>query len=251
MIANRSRISVLIATANTMTGELLAGALNRQSHFRVIACATHSIEVLETVQSSQVDVALISATLADGPLSGLAALRTLRTSSSTVRTVILLDHFEPDLVVNAFRAGARGIFYPSSSQFRMLCRCVDRVHAGQIWACSRDVSVLIETFCQLAPLRVVNADGLRLLTKREEEVVRLLAEGLQNREIAQELNLSNHTVKNYMFRIFDKVGVSSRVELVLYAVSSTRRTQTEIANYEPTSKMGIAATHHLAEESIA
>ena len=75
-------------------------------------------------------------------------------------------------------------------------------------------------------MRVVNADGMRLLTKREEDVVRLVAEGLQNREIAKELKLSEHTVKNYLFHIFDKLGVSSRVELVLYAVSSAKSAQT-------------------------
>jgi len=84
----------------------------------------------------------------------------------------------------------------------------------------------MDAFTQLAPMRVVNADGMSLLTKREEDVVRLLAEGLQNREIAKELKLSEHTVKNYLFHIFDKLGVSSRVELVLYAVSSSKRMQT-------------------------
>ena len=71
-------------------------------------------------------------------------------------------------------------------------------------------------------MRVVNADGMRLLTKREDEVVRLVAEGLQNRDIAKELKLSEHTVKNYLFHIFEKLGVSSRVELVLYAVSNVK-----------------------------
>lgn len=61
-----------------------------------------------------------------------------------------------------------------------------------------------------------------MLTRREEDVVRLLAEGLQNREIAKELKLSEHTVRNYLFHIFEKLGVSSRVELVLYAVSSSK-----------------------------
>ena len=72
----------------------------------------------------------------------------------------------------------------------------------------------------------MRTNGLRLLTKREEDVVRLLSEGLQNRDIAKELKLSEHTVKNYLFHIFDKLGVSSRVELVLYAVSSSNRMQT-------------------------
>ena len=68
-------------------------------------------------------------------------------------------------------------------------------------------------------LRVVNAHGDNLLTPREEQVVALVAEGLANREIAQELALSEHTVKKYMFRIFDKLGIGTRVELVLYAVN--------------------------------
>jgi DNA-binding NarL/FixJ family response regulator len=81
----------------------------------------------------------------------------------------------------------------------------------------------MNAFSEPAPLQMAKPDGLPLLTKREEEVVRLLAEGLQNREIARELNLSEHTIKNYLFHIFDKLGVSSRVELVLYAASSTNR----------------------------
>jgi DNA-binding NarL/FixJ family response regulator len=58
-----------------------------------------------------------------------------------------------------------------------------------------------------------------MLTPREEQVVALVAEGLSNRDTARELGLSEHTVKKYLFRIFDKLGISSRVELVLYAVN--------------------------------
>ena len=88
----------------------------------------------------------------------------------------------------------------------------------------------MEAFSQLAPLRVVNSEGLRLLAKREEDVVRLVAEGMTNREIAGELGLSEHTVKNYLFRIFDKLGISSRVELVLYVVSSTKQADVAAAS---------------------
>src|ERR1700722_19226421 len=83
----------------------------------------------------------------------------------------------------------------------------------------------MEAFTQLEPLQVGKPEGLRLLTKREKEVVRLLADGLQNREIARKLSLSEHTIKNHLFHIFDKLGVSSRVELVLHAASNTRRMQ--------------------------
>jgi DNA-binding NarL/FixJ family response regulator len=191
----------------------------------VVDSAVTAKEVLDAVKSAEPDVLLLTATLDDGPLSGLGALRQIRESSPDVRTVILLNNPERNLVVDAFRAGARGVLFMSSSTFKSLCRCVEQVHAGQIWASSEELSEVMEAFTQLAPMRVVNADGMRLLTKREEDVVRLLAEGMQNRDIARELKLSEHTVKNYLFHIFDKLGVSSRVELVLYAVSSTKRTQ--------------------------
>jgi two-component system, NarL family, response regulator DegU len=228
MAGERSLISVLIASKTAMMGELFAGALNRKPKFRVVTSVTTAQEVFETVGSFDLDVALISATLADGPLSGFAVLRHLRDSAPNVKTVLLLDSPEPNLVFDAFRAGAKGIFCPSESPFKALCKCVERVHAGQIWAKSSELAHVLETFCRLAPMRVVNADGMKLLTKREEDVVRLLGDGLQNREIARELNLSEHTVKNYLFRIFDKLGVSSRVELILYAVSSTKRVQNSV-----------------------
>jgi DNA-binding NarL/FixJ family response regulator len=76
-------------------------------------------------------------------------------------------------------------------------------------------------------LRVINSRGKSLLTPREEQVVALVAEGLGNRLIARELSLSEHTVKKYLFHIFEKLGVSSRVELVLYAVNNGDPRQAE------------------------
>jgi DNA-binding NarL/FixJ family response regulator len=76
-------------------------------------------------------------------------------------------------------------------------------------------------------LRVLNAGGRPLLTPREEQVVALVAEGLGNRQIARELNLSEHTIKKYLFRIFEKLGISTRVELVLYAFNNSAPRQAE------------------------
>jgi DNA-binding NarL/FixJ family response regulator len=215
-------ISVLIANPQAMARELLMAALNRHAKFHVVHCATTAQEVLDVVKSSVVNVALISATLADGPHSGLGALRQIRDCSPQVRSVILLNTHERKLVVDSFRAGAKGIFSLSQSGFKSLCRCVEQVHSGHIWANCQELTDVMEAFSNLAPMRVVNADGLRLLTRREDDVVRLLAEGMQNREIANELKLSEHTIRNYLFHIFDKLGVSSRIELALYAVSCTK-----------------------------
>ena len=234
MTAQPGKISILIASADALNTQLMAGGLNRQQCLNVVSIVTTAQGVLNAVKSIPVDVALIRASLADGPLSGFGALRQMRELNPEVKSVVLLDNPEPHLVVDAFRAGAKGVFCPSQSDFKALCQCVERVHKGQTWANSSQLAAVMEAFTQLAPLRAVNTVGLKLLTKREEDVVRLLAEGMQNREIAHELNLSEHTIKNYLFHIFDKLGVSSRVELVLYAVSCAKRLQiVGDQSYEP------------------
>jgi DNA-binding NarL/FixJ family response regulator len=225
MTPERSDISVLFASPHALTRELLVKALSRRKHFHVIA-TTNEEGAIEAVRSSAVDVALIRVMLADGPLSGFGLLRKICDCAPKAKSVILFETHERHLVVDAFRTGAKGVFCLSQGNFKLLCRCVEQVHAGHIWGNCTELSEVIQAFSELAPIRVVNADGMRLLTKREEEVVRLVAEGMQNREIAKELKLSEHTIKNYLFHIFEKLGVSSRVELVLYAVSSTKSAET-------------------------
>lgn len=216
---------MLIAHPSAMSAELIADAFTRQSRFDVVARAHTVAEVVEGALAGNVNVALISVKLQDNPLGGFAALRQVRECCPKVRSVMLLDAPDASLVVDSFRAGARGVFCPPQSDFKTMCQCVDRVHEGHIWANSDELGYVMDAFAQLAPLRVVNAEGLQLLAKREVDVVRLVAEGLTNRDVARELGLSEHTVKNYLFRVFDKLGVSSRVELVLYVVSSTNRAE--------------------------
>jgi DNA-binding NarL/FixJ family response regulator len=91
------------------------------------------------------------------------------------------------------------------------------VHGGDISASKQQLNYLLESVCQVPAVRVAAAGGQNLLTHREEQVVALVADGLSNRDVATELGLSEHTVKKYLFRIFDKLGISNRVELVLYA----------------------------------
>jgi DNA-binding NarL/FixJ family response regulator len=92
------------------------------------------------------------------------------------------------------------------------------VQEGQIWANSHQLNFIVDALAHAAPFRVKNANGKDLLAKREQQVAKLVAEGLNNREVAQRLGLSEHTVSNYLFRIYEKLGISGRVELVLYIV---------------------------------
>lgn len=207
-----------------MATRLLSDQFKRHSDFAVVSCAVDSDSLLKSARETRADVAIISADLQDGLLSGLAALREIRQINPDLRPILLFDRSEPQLVVEAMRAGARGVFSRSDFAFVSLRKCIRRVFEGQIWIGNTELQYLVDALTQSRPLRVVNADGLNLLSRREEEVMRLVAEGLGNRDIADLLNLSEHTVKNYLFHIFDKLGISNRVELVLYAVSNPKTT---------------------------
>lgn len=211
-------VKILIADANRMACELLSNALQQSNKYVVVSSATSVGEVTACSQSSEPDIAVINTDLQDGRLAGFKALRELSNILPAVRSVILVETLAPELVVDAFRAGAKGLFRRSES-ISTLYRCIDAVHSGQIWANSVELQYILEALARAVPLRVVNVNGHKLLSDREEQVVSLVAEGMTNKEISLKLKLSEHTVKNYLFRIFDKLGISSRVELILYALS--------------------------------
>jgi DNA-binding NarL/FixJ family response regulator len=214
-------IRVSVADANLMVCGLLSGRLRRR--FEVVGYTTSASNLLGLISSATPEVALIGCHLEDGNLTGLLVLPEIQIKHPEIRIVLLLDRSEPELVVQAFRAGAMGVFDRSQSHFDHLCKCIVCVHQGQIWANTQQLKFVFNAMAQAPSPWVANADGVNLLTKREEDLVRLVADGLGNREIARKLNLSEHTIKNYMFRIFDKLGISNRVELVLYALNSSRR----------------------------
>ena len=239
----RKPIPIIVADANVMASHFVCAELKRHSGFDLVGCAATVAELLELFERHKAKVALISATLQDGLLSGLAIFPQLREKYPDVRLILMIDHPEPELVVEAFRAGARGIFTCYESQFDALCKCISCVHNGQVWANAQQLDCLIDAVAQVPTVRLVNAKGANLLSKREEEVVRQVAEGLSNHDIAQQLHLSDHTVKNHLFHIFEKLGISNRVELVLYTVSQSKRPAMSVSRDDSPTVMPGNQTH--------
>jgi DNA-binding NarL/FixJ family response regulator len=219
LAASPREISVLIADSNRMQAQLLISALRRRSEFQVSTCPVDDVSILESIVSAPAKVFILSLNHSLDIANQMAALRRVHLSHPAIAKVLLVESYDRDLVVNAFRSGARGIFCISNAYFRLLCRCIQRVSEGQVWANSEQMRFLLDLVSEVPSLRVLDSHGRRILTPREQQVVALVAEGLSNRDIARELKLSEHTVKKYLFRIFDKLGISSRVELVLYAVN--------------------------------
>ncbi len=214
-------IRLIVADQNLMNCQLLVGALRRCRRIEVVARATSSEQILAAAKVTQPSIALIGANLQDGSLTGFEAVRRLRNSHPEIRAVLLLDSADGASVIDAFRAGARGIFSRDDS-LATLCRCIQNVHAGQTWANNEQINAVLEVFARIAPLLLPDKATIPL-APREREVAKLVAEGLSNREISTQLKLSPHTIKNYLFHIYRKLGMSSRVDLVLHVRSVDQR----------------------------
>ncbi len=215
--------TVVVADASRMCSQLLADTIQGHNDFRVVGSATTRSEVISGVSKLQPDIAVISSRLQDGALTGMQALRELRTLQTRPRVIMLLDDDQSELVVESFRNGARGIFC-RTEMATQLRKCIQCVYQGQIWANNRESERVVEALIQApAPMLAKMAP----LSKREEEVAQLVASGLSNYEVAQKLSLSRHTVKNYLFRVYEKLGISTRIELVLCFLSHTKGAESE------------------------
>jgi two-component system nitrate/nitrite response regulator NarL len=214
-------IRVALADASRMKSQLMVTALQRIRHrIAVVGSVVDSSGLCQLLEESRAHVAVIGSDLKDGPVSGFEAVKRVRSSCPSVRSIMILDSCVPTMVVEAFRAGTHGVLSRDDS-FEVLCKCIHAVHEGQVWANSKQLHFILEALAKSAPSQISSTAGTRLLTQREEGLVQLVSQGLTNREISKELKLSEHTVRNYLFRIFNKLGTSNRLELALYKIHRT------------------------------
>jgi two-component system nitrate/nitrite response regulator NarL len=218
----RRRILCVLVDRTRMDCELLAASLERASgHCNVMGTTTSAAEARRLLKHYRPDVAVISPHLAEGPLAGFDLVQEMRESAPATRAVILLDSVEPRMVIYSFQVGTKGVFSRDRS-VEDLARCLEVVHGGQIWAGTNELQIILQAMAKRAHFEPMSATGVKLLTNREAEVAALVAEGLKNREISERLRLSAHTVKNYLYRIYDKLGISSRVELTNQVLAGSR-----------------------------
>lgn len=197
-----------------MGTSLLADTLRRHRHFEV-STAFDSHELSDKVDGQAGLVLILSTELDDQSVDGFLLLRRLRAARPDVRAIMLLDTPRRDQVIEAFRSGANGVFC-RSDPIHALRKCIYRVYAGEIWANNQELEFVLEVLRDTAPLRLVEGNGQNLLD-REREIIECIAGGLSNRQIGDRLKLSEHTVKNYLARIYQKLGVSTRAEVIFYA----------------------------------
>jgi DNA-binding NarL/FixJ family response regulator len=212
------RIRILIADDHLLFRDGVRKLLSAVPDFNVVAEAGHGDEVLEMTARHQPEVVLLDLTMPGQ--DGLVTLQRLRSAHPEVRVILLTSSEERDEMLQAVRFGTAGIVQKSTPT-ELLIKSIRKVHAGEMWL---DRSTTAEVVRQFAsknemPKRMSGRErDSGSLSTREREIVALVAQGYKNKEMAEKMFISEQTVKNHLHNIFDKLGVSDRLELALYAI---------------------------------
>jgi two-component system, NarL family, nitrate/nitrite response regulator NarL len=210
-----AKCRLLLADDDPIVRDVLRGVLAQTERFDLVGEAVDGQDAVKQVLLTKPDILLLDLLLPRLP--GIETLRELTTITASVRTILLCSAITKRQVVEALQLGARGVILKNA--VADLVPAIAVVLAGEYWIHGKSVSNIVRVLGELSE-EDVTSDRREILglTKRELDIVSLVAEGCQNKEIAIRLGIAEDTVKRHLTNIFDKVGTSTRLELALFAV---------------------------------
>ena len=214
----KPRIRVMIADDHPIVRDGIRRLLALEDDIDVVAEAADGREVLELLQNVEVDVILLDLRMPG--MDGLTALQRLQSQEHKIRVIVLTASEDKNEFVQAMKFGCSGIVLKQTAP-EMIVKSIRKVHAGEIWLDSHTTAAVMRQFATVGDGN--SGAGSRgrersPLSAREREIVALVAQGYKNKEMAEKMFISEQTVKNHLHNIFDKLGVSDRLELALYAI---------------------------------
>jgi DNA-binding NarL/FixJ family response regulator len=217
-------IRIVIADDHPIFRDGLKQLLSREVDFQVVAEVGHGDDVLPAVELHRPDILLLDLKMPG--THGLAILQKLQVSNpAATRVIVVTGSDDKSEFVHAMKLGTCGIVLKQSPT-DLLFKSIRKVHAGEIWLDSDTTAAVMQQFATGSddrPLPASSPTNGRArerspLSQREREIVGLVAQGFKNKEMAEKMFISEQTVKNHLHNIFDKLGVSDRLELALYAI---------------------------------
>ena len=207
-------ITILVVDDHALFREGLRQLINAYGTLRIVGEAATGTEACERAEREQPDIVLLDLDL--GTHSGLDALPELLRRAPRARVIVLTGVRDPVLHRRAVSLGAAGLVRKEDAA-DVMARAIEKVHAGEVWLePTLIVQALAESRRSAAP--DLDAERISSLTRREREVISLLAQGLRNRQIGERLFISETTIRHHFTSIFSKLGVRDRLELTLYAL---------------------------------
>ena len=226
----KSKIRIVVADDHPIFRDGLCKLLALEEDFEVVAQAQDGREVLDVLQQYEPDILLLDLKMPG--LDGLGTLQRLQAARNRTRVIVLTASDDKNEFVQAMKLGTSGIVLKQTAT-DLLIKSIRKVHAGEIWLDSHTTAAVIRQFVsademaappQAAPAGTPRERERSPLSQREREIVGLVAQGFKNKEMAEKMFISEQTVKNHLHNIFDKLGVSDRLELALYAIHNNLHT---------------------------
>jgi two-component system, NarL family, nitrate/nitrite response regulator NarL len=213
MTKSKQAIRILVADDHAIFRDGLRKLLEGADDVQIVGEASNGVECTKMLAKLKPDILLLDLRMPEK--DGLGVLEEVNFDTLPTRVIVLTAAEDDRDVVRAMRLGARGVVLKQSAS-DLLLKSIRKVHEGEIWLDNRMTAEVIDAF------KKSSEAGQRrekpLLSDREKEIVQLVAQGFRNREIGEKLFISEQTVKNHLHNIFDKLGVSDRLELALYAI---------------------------------
>ena len=225
----KPKIRIVVADDHPIFRDGLCRLLALEDDFEVVAQAQDGRQVLDVLQQHEPDILLLDLKMPG--LDGLGTLQRLQAAKGKTRVIVLTASDDKNEFVQAMKLGTSGIVLKQTAT-ELLIKSIRKVHAGEIWLDSHTTAAVIRQFvanedAPMMPPPSVSAPRDRErspLSQREREIVALVAQGFKNKEMAEKMFISEQTVKNHLHNIFDKLGVSDRLELALYAIHNNLHT---------------------------
>jgi len=227
-VSTKTKIRIVVADDHPIFRDGLCKLLALEEDFEVVAQAQDGRQVLDVLQQYEPDILLLDLKMPG--LDGLATLQRLQSGRNKTRVIVLTASDDKNEFVQAMKLGTSGIVLKQTAT-DLLIKSIRKVHAGEIWLDSHTTAAVIRQFVAAdespssAPQTSAPRERERSpLSQREREIVALVAQGFKNKEMAEKMFISEQTVKNHLHNIFDKLGVSDRLELALYAIHNNLHT---------------------------
>ena len=214
-------IRIVIADDHPIFRDGLRRLLEAEPGLKVIGEACDGAEAVKLARQLKPDILLLDLAMPRHP--GLEALRDLGSNSgaSMVRVILLTAAAEKHQIVEALQLGARGVVLKDSAT-QLLLKSIHTVMSGEYWVGRESVSNLVQYLRALVDSSTAASRQKRYgLTPRELDIISAVVAGYANKEIAEHFKISEDTVKHHLSNIFDKLGVSTRLELALFAVNQS------------------------------
>ena len=218
-------IRLLIADGHPIVLEGLRTVLGHQPTVQVVGEASDGMEAIEKTVSLDPDIVLMELKLPR--VDGLTVLRSIQARAGRSKVILFSSSENKEDFVEAMKLGCSGILSKDSA-IGLIEKSIQKVYAGEIWLDSNTTAAVILQFASPSDFPAVHGatngkstSERAQLSQREREIIILIAQGYKNKEIAEKMFITEQTVKNHLHNVIDKLGVSDRLELALYAIHNS------------------------------